>query len=335
MRCLVPLALSFTLTACAQAIISSPGRSDDAIRADMNSCDAGSLTLHNRSVIDCLNIHGDTITYADGRIPPFTFSNPYDIPMTAYEVQQRNAAANVVLERWKATARENDQAAIVSAQSTQQNPDGTSVAPPQSYLRSQPQRVSQDDPMTVEPHAPAGTNSQLASTVSAASADTPNQDKSGWIERVATASRNLVSRFQEYERGIDHVHTASDEAPLETNFESHSVIIITALDSDLKINNIVVDKGNCNPFYAEYHFGEYNYHGNPNPYHLFQSAMFQYGDKLRILAFDRTVTEQALDYSDKSRDGLLGATLLGQHDCTIYEMEIDTNRGNWSYRFHQ
>ena len=83
MRGMLPLALSLILTACAQATISSPGKSDDAIRADMNSCDAGSLTLHSRPVINCLSTHGDTITYADGSIPPYTTGNPYDIPLTA------------------------------------------------------------------------------------------------------------------------------------------------------------------------------------------------------------------------------------------------------------
>ena len=116
MRGMLPLALSFILTACAQVSIDSPGKSDAAILADMKSCGAGSL--HDRSVINCLNSHGDTITYADGSIPPYTTGNPYDVPMTAAEVQRRTAAATAVLERWKAAARNSDQ-----------NPGATAVVP--------------------------------------------------------------------------------------------------------------------------------------------------------------------------------------------------------------
>jgi hypothetical protein len=66
-------------------------------------------------VINCLNSRGDTITYADGTIPPYTSGNPYDVPMTAAEVQRRTAAATAGLERWKAAARNSDQNTGVTA----------------------------------------------------------------------------------------------------------------------------------------------------------------------------------------------------------------------------
>lgn len=108
MRAFVVLGLVIVVTACAKATISSPGKSDDAIRADMNACNAGSLSLHDRSVINCLNNHGDTVTYADETIPPFTNSNPNRDAMTAAEVQKRQAAATAVLNRWQSAAAQND-----------------------------------------------------------------------------------------------------------------------------------------------------------------------------------------------------------------------------------
>lgn len=50
------------------ATISSPGKSDDAIQADMNYCHADSLSIHNQSVVNCMAGFRDTIKYADGRI---------------------------------------------------------------------------------------------------------------------------------------------------------------------------------------------------------------------------------------------------------------------------
>jgi hypothetical protein len=113
MRIIVPIGLSVIVAACSQAVISSPGKSDDAIRADMNSCNAGSLSLHDRSVINCLNNHGDTITYGDGTIPPYTDGNSNDVAMTAAEVQRRQAAATAVLNRWQ-TAQNSSQSVGVA-----------------------------------------------------------------------------------------------------------------------------------------------------------------------------------------------------------------------------
>lgn len=127
MRGLLPLALSVILTACgAEATISSPGKSDNAIRADMNSCDAGSLTLHNRSVIDCLSNHGDTITYADGRIPPYTTSNPYSGGggATVYYRGRATTMQEIARER----AQEADAIAAKVDAARQQNPDGSLAA---------------------------------------------------------------------------------------------------------------------------------------------------------------------------------------------------------------
>jgi hypothetical protein len=324
---MLPLALSFILTACTQVSIDSPGKSDAAILADIKSCGAGSF--HDRAVINCLNSRGDTITYADGTIPPYTAGNPYDVPMTAAEVQRRTAAATAVLERWKAAARESAQSAGVTAQPSQQNPDGINVAPPQSSVPSQ--RVSQDNSAPESPSAPASASSQPTSTASAGNEDVTSQDKPGLLERVATATQNLANGFRDYET----TKTSTEEAPFEISFESHSVVNITTLDSDIVLKNIIIDKTHCNPFIGVYHFGDDDYHGNPNPYHSFRPVAMNYGDKLRILAFDREVTEQALDHSKLNGDNILGATLSGRHDCTIYEMEIDTNKGAWSYRFHQ
>jgi hypothetical protein len=84
----------------------------------MNACNAGSLSLHDRPVIDCLSNRGDTIIYADGRIPPYTTGNPYNTPLTAPEVQARTASGTTVLDRWKAAARNNGQNAGVTAEAS-------------------------------------------------------------------------------------------------------------------------------------------------------------------------------------------------------------------------
>jgi hypothetical protein len=151
MRRMLIFTLPFILTACAHATISSPGRSDDAIRADMNSCDAGSLNLHDRPVINCLSNHGDIITYADGRIPPYTTGNPYDIPLTAPEVQGRKAAATIVLERWQAAARNSAQNANVTAQPGQQTPAATTTVNSYQEPVNNPSTAVAPTPVTDSP----------------------------------------------------------------------------------------------------------------------------------------------------------------------------------------
>ncbi|HEY5328285.1 MAG TPA: hypothetical protein VIJ79_00230 [Acidobacteriaceae bacterium] len=312
MRGLLLLALSFTLTACAQATITSPGKSDDAIRADMNSCDTGSLTLHDRSVIDCFNVHGDTITYADGRMPPFTFSNPYNMPLTASEVQQRKAAANIVLERWKAAARESAQSASVTAQPSQQNPDGTSVAPSQSSMPSQPQGVSQDDPTTVKPPAPAGTNSQPTSTASAANEDTPSQDKPGWLARVATATKNLVDGFHNYQKNKDQADQISDNQNFDKYFDVKSAIFGITIRSrvdGLILTGFSANGGRCSAYNAKVY--------------TIERVKFPVR-----LGYDQQVTFDV--------DGSSAASVRVQDSnlCHMLDMEIDTNFGSWTWEFH-
>lgn len=175
----------------------------------MNSCDAGSLTLHSRPVIDCLSNHGDTITYNDGHIPPYTIGNPNDIPLTASEVQGRQAAASAVLKRWQATIPNNAENAGVTAQPSQQNPNGTNVAPPGSSVSSQPQQVSQDDPAAENPTVSAGTNSQPTSAASAAGEDTTSQSGTSWLNRVATATQNLVNGYHDYENNKTQTDTVT------------------------------------------------------------------------------------------------------------------------------
>ena len=60
------LPLAGVLAACATATISSPGKSNDAIQADMNDCHVNVLSLHDPSSVKCLASHGDTIKYSGG-----------------------------------------------------------------------------------------------------------------------------------------------------------------------------------------------------------------------------------------------------------------------------
>jgi hypothetical protein len=189
---------------------------------------------------------------------------------------------------------------------------------------SQPPPVQRTTPVRDSPAA-------VTPPASAANEDTPSQAKPGLLERLATATKNLANGFHEFET----TKKVADEAPFEVKLESRSVVIITALDSDLEFNDVVINKGHCNPFYAVYHF-EFNYEGNPNPYHLFEPGTTkEYGEQLRILAFDTEVTEQALDHSPVTGHNILGATIRGVHDCTIYEIDIVTNKGGGKYRFQQ
>jgi hypothetical protein len=174
---MLPLALSFILTACAQATISSPGKSDDAIRADMNSCDAGSLTLHSRPVINCLSNHGDTITYADGRIPPYTSGNPYDIPLTAPEVQGRKAAATAALERWQAAARNSAQNASVTAQPSQQMPAATTAVNSYQAPVNNPSTAVAPTPVATTPEPVAGAQYGVGDLRAVVSSYTENRMK--------------------------------------------------------------------------------------------------------------------------------------------------------------
>ena len=145
-RDMLPLAGSSILIACT-ATISSPGKSNDALQADMSYCHAGSLSLHNQSVINCLGGLGDTIKYADGsipsvtgrdnranviaadgKIPPHTSRNPYDIPLSEAELRKREAIATDLMGKIRTDMQSGARSASGAEQSNGQAPATTTDA---------------------------------------------------------------------------------------------------------------------------------------------------------------------------------------------------------------
>lgn len=128
----------------------------------MKSCNAGSLSLHSRVVIDCLSTHGDTITYDNGSIPPYTIGNSYNTPLTAAEVQERKAAANEVLERWKIAARDNASNIRSNTQPDQRMPRATTGANSHQVPASNSSPAEAPTPVDATPERVAGAEYGLA-----------------------------------------------------------------------------------------------------------------------------------------------------------------------------
>jgi hypothetical protein len=287
--------VSATLVACAPEI-SSPGKSNDALQEA-----------------------------PDGKIPPHTSRNPFDIPLSEAELQKREAIATELRQQMQtdiynnavATLAANSRLSsgksgsavlnsapneVIPAQPSQQVPDVTIAAAPQSTLPSQPQRVSQNSPAPESPPAPDDASSQPASTASPAV--------------MATATKNLANGFHDYET----TKKVADDAPFEIvrNTWDPTTLTLTALDTKVVYHEIVINRGNCSAYISN---TDINYKITYDKLHDFYFG--KYGDHILIQALNSR--EPHLSYAEQSSARV----------CEVLEVELRTSEGVSKYSFIQ